>query len=231
MKKLLIFLAIVAVFALPVSALDESALLSRGKEYTLITPASAAYADDESFKLTDGVKGEQTEGYYYKSGAFVGFNQTNKDENGDFVIILDLGSERTNLKAFVINYLAETEAGIYAPEKLTVYVSGEFDGDYTPAGLVTIDETTEMGTSLTGTATVSTAGDTPGRFVKFVIHHKEPFEDGGTTISAGWTFLDEIEVYSSDAVPKTDDKGTAALIVVGIIAFSAFLGLQKKRKT
>ncbi|NLN55921.1 MAG: hypothetical protein GX148_06455 [Clostridiales bacterium] len=230
MKKILILLFVFSLLILPAMAAGEGALLSRGKSYTLVTPGSVAYPDDESLKLTDGVRGELTDDFYYKSPAYVGFNQANKDENGDFVIILDLGADYDNIKTFTLSYLAETDVGIYAPSSFSVYIADEDDGSYIHQGSVVIGESTEEGLQKTGTASIELPQDAGGRFVRFVIHHQEPFEKEGTTVNAGWAFIDEIEVYSSTPVSQTKDSGIAIFIILAIVAVSAWLGIKFKRR-
>ena len=230
MKKILIIILVISLFALPVMALEESALLSDGKTYTLVTPASAAYPDDDSFKLTDGIKGELTDGNYYKSAAYIGFSQASKDENGDFVIILDLGSDYDNIGSFSLSYLNETDVGIYAPQSYTVYIADEAEGTYTLVGSAVINESKEAGVALTGSSEITAPEDVSGQYVKFVIHHLEPFDSNGTTVTAGWTFIDEIGVYSSDTVPQTGENGMAVLIVLAIMSGSAWLGLKLKKR-
>ncbi|NCA93454.1 LPXTG cell wall anchor domain-containing protein [bacterium] len=230
MKKILIVLLVLSVFALPVMALEEAALLSGNKTYTLVTPASAAYPDDDSFKLTDGIKGELTDGNYYKSDAFIGFNQAAKDENGDFVIILDLGSDYNNIRTFSLNYLIETDVGIYAPQSYSVYIANEAEGTYTHVGSAVITGNKEAGAALTGSSEITAPENVSGQYIKFVIHHLEPFDNDGTTVTSGWTFIDEIGVYASTTVPQTGDNGMAVLIVIAIMSGSAWLGLKFKKR-
>ncbi|MDD4125858.1 MAG: hypothetical protein PHW77_09085 [Eubacteriales bacterium] len=230
MKKIFIVILVLSLLALPVMALEESALLSRGKSYTLVTPASIAYPDDDSFKLTNGEKGELVEGYYYKSDAYLGFNQAGKDENGDFVIILDLGSDYNNIKTFVLSYLTETDVGIYAPQSYTVYIADEAEGVYTLVGTEVIEESKQAGVALTNTAVIEAPENVSGQYIKFVIHHLEPFDNEGTSVTAGWTFIDEIEVYSSTPVSQTGEGGTAALIILAIMSGSAWLGIKFKKR-
>ncbi len=236
MKKICIILLVFALFALPVAALDESSspeaasLLSRGKTYTLVTPASTAYPDENGTKLTDGVIGNLTGEYYYKSDAYVGFSQASKDANGDFVIILDLGSDYDNIKTFSLSYLVETDVGVYAPQYYSVYVADAADGTYTQVGSANITESKAAGTAKTGKSDITAPENVSGQYVKFVIHHQEPFDNNGTSVTAGWTFIDEIEVFSSKAVPQTGENGMATLIVIAIISGSAWLGLKFKKR-
>ena len=79
----LAILVLILIFALSVGA--EENVVSYGKQYSLLTPASDAYPDNGS-KLTDGIFGTLPDGKnnYYSSGAYIGFNQVNADESGNF---------------------------------------------------------------------------------------------------------------------------------------------------
>lgn len=199
MKKIitLILVLTLALSAILLASAEESEI-SYGKPYTLVTPASEGYPDD-SIKLTDGIYGTIPDGStgYYSSGAYVGFNQNSVDDSGNFVIILDLGRVYTDLTAFTVGFLNETSVGIFAPSSVTIALSDTEDGNFRDIGtLNTAKEVTE-GISETHSATL-TAEDESGRYVKFTIAHLgEYLDDAGETKNAGWTFIDEISVYSS----------------------------------
>lgn len=231
MKKILLVVLTISLLAIPAVAVAqaEGNLLSQGKSYTLVTPASAAYPDDDSFKLTDGVRGERVDDLYFKSPAYVGFNQANKDENGDFVIILDLGESYDNIKTLTLSYLAETDMGIYAPQSYSVYIADTAEGSYIHAGSVTIGEDNASGISKTGVASIELPQAVTAQYIKFVIHHQEAFERDGTPVTPGWVFIDEIEVYANTPVPQTNDDSLAVFIILAIISGSAWVGLKLRK--
>lgn len=199
MKKLLataFSLMLVFVFVAFPSA--EGSEVSYGKTYSLITPSSAAYPDD-GIKLTDGIYGTVPDGKtnYYSSSAYVGFNQVDVNDEGNFIIILDLGRVYDDLSAFTVGFLNETSVGIYAPNSVAFAISDERNGEYSDLGrLYTVKQTSD-GLSETFAMTLAT-DDTSGRFVRVTIEHLGDFiADDGTKKTAGWTFIDEISVYSS----------------------------------
>lgn len=199
MKKI-IALALLSVFALTaiLGASAEGSEVSYGKTYSLVTPASAAYPDD-GIKLTDGIFGTIPDGgtNYYSSGAYVGFNQVDVDSNGNFVVILDLGRVYSDLSAFTVGFLNETSAGIYAPASVSFALADERNGAYTELGTLDTAKPTENGLAESFSATLA-AEDVSGRYVKVTIEHLNEITDSeGNTKAAGWTFIDEISVYSS----------------------------------
>lgn len=199
MKKVFIlllsaFLAVTAAY----TASAEEGEISYGKSYALITPASAAYPDSGS-KLTDGIYGTLPDGgsSYYSSGAYVGFNQVDTDENGNFVIILDLGRVYGDISAVTIGFLNETGAGIYAPKSVTFALADDRNGDYTELGALNTAKSTESGISETFAMTLA-ADNAEGRYLRVTVTHLGEFTDAdGNAKTAGWTFIDEISVYSS----------------------------------
>ena len=198
MKKLFALL-LIAIFAFSLALLPsaEGNELSYGKSYTLVTPASTAYPDD-GLKLTDGIYGTIPEGQtnYYSSNAYVGFNQADVDENGNFVIILDLGETRTDISALTVGFLNEPVAGIYAPKSVTFSLADDRNGEYEELGTLNTEKPT-FAESETFALTLA-AEDASGRYVKVTIAHLGQFtDDNGETRNAGWTFIDEISVYSS----------------------------------
>ena len=199
MKKLfaITFSALIALTLL-LSPAAEGGEVSYGKEYSLITPASSGYPDD-GIKLTDGIFGTVPDGKnnYYSSSAYVGLNRSNVNENGDFVIILDLGRKYSDLSAFTIGFLNETDVGIYAPKSVTFALSDERNGEYTDVGTLDTAKSTAGGLSETFAMTLA-ADDAEGRFVRVTIEHLGLFSnEDGEESTAGWTFIDEISVYSS----------------------------------
>lgn len=199
MKKIIALAAVsIFVFALILTPSAEGSEVSYGKSYSLVTPASAAYPDD-GIKLTDGIFGTIPDGMtsYYSGNAYVGFNQVDTDENGNFVIILDLGRTYDDLSAFTVGFLNETSAGIYAPKSVAFALSDDRNGEYNELGTLDTAKTTESGNSETFAMTLA-AEDASGRYVRVTVEHLGEFTDSnGDTKTAGWTFIDEISVYSS----------------------------------
>jgi hypothetical protein len=199
MKKLFaITISALIALTLLLSPAAEGGEVSYGKEYSLITPASSGYPDD-GIKLTDGIFGTVPDGKnnYYSSSAYVGLNRSNVNENGDFVIILDLGRKYSDLSAFTIGFLNETDVGIYAPKSVTFALSDERNGEYTNVGTLDTQKSTAGGLSETFAMTLA-ADDAEGRFVRVTIEHLGIFSnEDGEQATAGWTFIDEISVYSS----------------------------------
>ncbi len=199
MKKLftIAFSALIAL-SLILSPAAEGREVSYGKEYSLITPASSGYPDD-GIKLTDGIFGTVPDGKsnYYSSAAYVGLNRSNVNENGDFVIILDLGRKYSDLSAFTIGFLNETDVGIYAPKSVTFALADERNGEYVDVGTLDTQKSTADGLSETFAMTLA-ADDAEGRFLRVTIEHLGSFVNAdGSETTAGWTFIDEISVYSS----------------------------------
>lgn len=199
MKKFFaLLLASLVSAALVISASASGSEISYGKSYTLVTPASSAYPDN-SAKLTDGIFGTRADGKtnYYSSGAYIGFNRVDTDENGNFVIILDLGLKYYDISAVTVGYLNETSAGIYAPSRIALALSDERNGEYTELATLDTAKPTDDGLSETYAATVAT-DDVSGRFLRVTITHLGEFVDkNGEIKNPGWTFIDEISVYSS----------------------------------
>lgn len=210
MKKL-ITLALVLIFAFSAILLAnaEENEISYGKTYTLITPASEGYPDD-GVKLTDGIYGTIPDGStnYYSSGAYVGFNQSAVDENGNFVIVLDLGRVYNDISGFTIGFLNETSVGIFAPKSVTFAISDTENGSYTDIGTLNTEKSVAEDVSETHSATLS-AEDESGRYVRVTIEHLgEYVDDAGATKNAGWTFIDEISVHSSGNANDGSSEGS-----------------------
>ncbi len=199
MKKLLaLTFSVLLIFTLLLYPSAEGSEVSYGKSYSLITPASSAYPDD-GIKLTDGIYGTVPDGKnnYYSSAAYVGFNQNDVDENGNFVIILDLGRKYTDLSAFTVGFLNETDVGIYAPKSVSFALSDERNGEYNEIGTLDTAKSTSGGFSETFAMTLA-AEDAEGRFVRVTVKHLGSFTDeSGAEQKAGWVFIDEISAYSS----------------------------------
>lgn len=211
MKKT-ILTAILSIILCLTFILTTSARISEGKDYSLVTPASAAYPDD-GIKLTDGIYGTIPDGSnnYYSSGAYVGFNKENADSDGNFSLILDLGESYDGLTEFTVGYLNETDAGISAPKSVRFAISGERNGEYTDLGSIdTHIEFTSAGETHAKTLTVDAVS---GRYVKVTITPEDYSASKGETTTTAWTFIDEIAVNTSstsgddsNSVDSSDDS-------------------------
>jgi len=202
------------------------------KTYTIGNGTSLSYPDDESYKLTDGIYGKLTENHYYKSNAYVGFTKNNLNQNGDIVITIDLGSEISGLSKFGISYAVEAAAGIYAPEKIKVYVSDKLNGEYTLVSEGTTDAIKNPTEISADKKTLSLKYSIDARFVKFVITPASSFEYENEKITPSMTFIDEIEVFQTELPPKTGDDFTIFIIISGvalscIIAIVLLFGKRK----
>lgn len=186
--------------------------VSYGKSYSLITSASDAYPDD-SIKLTDGIYGTIPDGKtnYYSNPAYVGFNQVNVNEEGNFVIILDLKQRYEDLSGFTVGFLNEPAVGIYAPKSVSFELADDRNGEYTLLGSLDTAKSTESDVSETYAMTLAT-DDSAGRFLRVTITQLGEFKDAeGNTKTAGWTFIDEISVYSSgNATDDSSDESSQA---------------------
>lgn len=179
--------------ALAITASAEKTVVSEGEKYTLVTPASEAYPDD-GIKLTDGIYGTHVDGTdgYYASGAYVGFNKEQVNDNGTFTIIVDLGEKRENLTEFTVGYLSETIVGISAPMSVTFAIADERNNQYSEIGTV---ETTPENSDVSATYAKTVKADkVSGRYVLVTIKPMGYTDKDGITSIAPWTFIDEISV-------------------------------------
>lgn len=177
--------------------------LSQNKPYKLQTPASAGYPDD-GCKLTDGRYGTPVQTgsrcFFYRDPAYIGFPAENADENGNFVLLLDLGEPFSDLTSFELGYLNETDAGIYAPLAVTFAVADEEDGEFLTIGTVSLSEPTAAGSQNADLAVFTPETPVSARFVRCTITPRTEYEDGtGKTVPARWTFLDELVVLQGKA--------------------------------
>lgn len=183
---------------LSVSAAQNVVSLHKG--YELLTKASEGYPDSEEEKLTNGRYGTPVAAgnasYYYRNGEFVGFHRDDANADGNFVILLDLAESLEDLADFEIGYLNETDVGIFAPVKVTFYISDTRDGDFAFVGERAISESTASGQQKAGVATVTPETPVSGRYVMCIITPRGTYreEDGGTEKTAAWTFIDEVTV-------------------------------------
>ena len=180
MKKIIAMFAIVAVLALTLGASAAQTVVSRGKSYDLVTQPGDGYPDTEAKLLTDGKSGiEDKNGFFYTSDAYVGFPAANVNDEGNFVIILDLGEVMENLTEFDVGYLNETNPRIYAPTKVTVSVSSTArNGEYTTVATKDIDEPTDDGQSKAGVVNLKLEQPTSAQYVKFEITRRAKFTNG-----------------------------------------------------
>lgn len=223
-----------------ISAQAQSSVISTGKSYQLITPASSAYPDTGT-KLTDGNFAATAGGVGYGNPAFVGFNKSNANASGSFEIIIDLGSVHTDLSKFEISYLHQTDAGIFAPGSVTFSVAETRNGTYTAVGTQTI---VEPAMTQIDKATVTPDGPLSGQFVKVEVKIRDPISDetGGTTITPSWVFIDEISIYGTAAetssipsdvsrTPQTGDGITIlAFAIIGVASVIMLCLIVKERK-
>ena len=209
MKKafIILFISTALVFACALSASADDApdgtVVSTGKEYSVLPAASSAYPDDG--KLTDGDFGFLPEGGsgYYTSGEYVGFNSSTLGENGEIVIIIDLGQTINDISAFEIGYLHETNVGVFAPKTVAFAVSDTRNGDYSDIGTLTTGKSVSAQSE--SFKSVLACDPISGRYVKVTVTALMSYiGDDEVEHNAGWTFIDEIQVYSADASGQND---------------------------
>lgn len=181
---------------LSVSAAQNVVSLHKG--YELLTKASEGYPDEGDAQLTNGKYGTPVANgdtsYYYRNGEFVGFNRSDANGDGNFVILLDLAEPYDDLADFEIGYLNETDVGIFAPVKVAFYISDTRDGDFAFVGERTLSESTAAGQHKAGVATVTPETPVSGRYVMCVITPRGTYEESGAEKTATWTFIDELTV-------------------------------------
>lgn len=213
MKRMICLLLFFLCFLSVLSVSAAQNVVSLHKGYELITKASAGYPDEEN-ELTNGRYGTPVENgdksYYYRDTEYVGFNRGDANSDGNFVVILDLAEEYTELSDFEVGYLIETDVGIFAPQKVAFYISDARDGDFAMIGEVSLSGTTAAGQQKAGIATVTAADTVSGRYVMCVITPQGAYTDeDGTDRTATWTFIDEITVLQGknpiSEAPSSDD--------------------------
>lgn len=189
------------------SASAAATKVSKGAEYSLVTPASEGYPDDGK-KLTDGNHGTHKEGVdgYYAGGDYVGFNKAQLNSDNNFVIIVDLGKAYDNLTEFTLGYLNETAVGITAPQSVVFSVSSERNGEYKKVGEA---ETTPSNPDVSATyAKTVTSNPVSGRFVRVEIKPHGYTDDAGQFVAVPWTFIDEVSVGANGSADNTPDAST-----------------------
>ena len=214
MKKMFaIALALLLPLLAMICASAEENVISHAKHYDLITPASAAYPDDGKL-LVDGIFGTKPDGGsgYYSSGAYIGFNQSDVNSAGNFVILLDLGRNYEDISGFTVGFLNEIGVGIYAPKSVTFSVCDERNGEYESIGTLNTEKPTDATDAVTYAETLA-CDDASGRYVMVEIEHLgELVGKDGEVVSAGWTFIDEIIVYSSGNAAGDDDDSSSGQV-------------------
>lgn len=232
-------------------------VVSLRKGYELLTKASDGYPDSGE-KLTNGKYGTPVDNgstkYYYRDPEFVGFHRNDTDADGTFVILLDLGEVLNELSDFEVGYLNETDVGIYAPSKISFSISDTRDGDYTPVGDITLSEPTSAGQQHAGIATVTAPQMASGQYVRCVITPGSYSDAQGQTVTAAWTFIDEIQVLqgrnstsgpessagtsdsasspaaSNVTTPPTGDRALVSLVLIAgasSLAVAALIGRRR----
>jgi len=232
MKKLIKLLLIAALAAATLrfgNALaqgGDTAPVSVGKQYRLVTPASEAYPDDGKL-LTDGVFGtKNTEtGKYYSSGKYVGFHHGAED-GAEYVIIVDLGKSYKDITSFSVGYLNEPGVGIFAPKQIDFAVSEAENGEYTDIGSLVTKQSPNAEAGQSYVSTLAAEG-AEGRYVRVTVHGLGSYADAnGDEHIAAWTFIDEISVASAvqdggGSTPQTGDTHAGTLL----FAFAAAISL------
>ncbi len=242
MKRILIWAFCLALcFGNVLTVFASEAEISRGCEYSLITPASRAYPDNME-KLTDGGYGSLTENSegYYASPAYVGFERSDVDEKGNFVVIVDLGEISQDITSVSVGYLNERVYGIYAPRSIEFAISDTRNGEYNHLGILYSDIETES--EIAGPMAKSLSlNNAKGRFLRVTITPDEYQNESGEKEIAKWTFIDEIAVFAHRnqnnllnegsqgdmGTPQTGDVKTRpiAYILLGISAVAMLVTL------
>ncbi len=171
-------------------ATPQTEVISYGKSYTTTVSASTSYADTYGMELTDGAFASAAS---YTNEAFSGYSE-------NFSVIIDLGSDGVNIRAFEVSYLSVNEAGILPPGGITVY------GSTNNSSWTQLVSGTASGTA-TGKVEklkMETSGAVDYRYIKFTIARR-----------TYWVFIDEVMVYaevSSEAVTANTDYYAADTI-------------------
>ncbi len=102
---------------------DDVEWVSIGKDYVATKPyfdgSGAQYQNNDGTELTDGVLGSSTLGTEWH-----GFHKTLTDHDGRMSVTIDLGSVRTGLTDFMIQFGRAEASGVGAPaDNIKIYVS------------------------------------------------------------------------------------------------------------
>lgn len=175
---------------------DRTENLATGKTYTTSElyggPDAVLYPDEGGVTLTDGVVAALECPYY--DPAFVGFNANSEDyqTNGYSSITVDLGNNYW-INKFSINVATSfnATAGIYAPGKISVYVSDD-GNEWTSAGSAVPVDDSSVG--IIDTA-IALDNSVYARYVQFRVVAAE---------GKSWMFVSEVEVFEGEAGTEPD---------------------------
>lgn len=161
--------------------------LLQGKKYTVSRESgeNGSYADNGTYKLTDGIFAEQFDTY-----TWVGF------AGGTAVgIDIDTGSDTHGIADIDIGCLRQTDYGIGLPRSATLYASADGE-EYTKLG--TVYTPTKLSASEKYTYSFHLGSTLAARYIRISFTSQE----------SGWFFIDEItaKAYSSDYQSDTTDS-------------------------
>ena len=152
-----------------------ASVISTGSVYTVGgAEPGEKYPDSYSSEMTDGKLGVSAD---YNDAVYTGFHSGGSTY---MTIVVDLGETSNKIYGFKVGYLATTNAGIRAPEGVTVYLSRDGD-NYVKLDDLVIPEFVE-GTRQE--ATLTCENYYTARYVRFAIK------------KTGWLFLDEVQVIA-----------------------------------
>lgn len=163
-------------------AVPQTEVISYGKSYTTSISASGTYPDTYKMELTDGAFATAAS---YTNEAFCGYTEA-------VSVVVDLGSDGVNIRAFEVSYLSVNEAGILPPGGITVYGSAN-NSTWTQIAYGTAPATA-TGKVEKLKMQISSAVDY--RYIKFTI-----------TKRSAWIFIDEVMVYG-EVAPESVIKDT-----------------------
>jgi len=169
--------------------------------YTYGTAPSPSYPDSTGGELIDGIFGSGT---YSPTTQYVGFQDTGADDGIAQPEITFALADPSRLNKMKLEYLVDHESGIYAPDQLTIHLSGDAifgNGDDTVLTKIGIfDDASDLAGGNNGDARSLTIalGDV------FAQHVRLDFRNDHE-----WTFLSEVTFYG---VPE---PGTMLLLVLG----------------
>lgn len=180
----------------PVRENPFAGVVSIGMNYTVsgATPGSdeGKYEDTYNSEMTDGKKAPEASADY-NDGNYTGYHSGGSSY---MTIIVDLGKRVDTIYGFKVGFLATTNAGIRAPE--FVSVSASKDGDtYVEIGDLSIPEFVE---GVRQEATLTTDVYYKARYVKFIIK------------KTGWLFLDEVQVIADEETNELINEKVAEII-------------------
>ena len=177
----------------PVRENPFEGVVSVGKNYKVsgATPGDS-YPDTYGSEMTDGKKAPEASADY-NDGNYTGYHSGGTTY---MTIVVDLGARLTTVYGFKVGYLATTNAGIRAPQEISVAVSR--DGDtYVDVGDMEIPEFVE---GIRQEATLTSDVCYIARYVKFIIK------------KTGWLFLDEVQVIADEETNELINEKVAEII-------------------